>query len=118
MPTIGLELGTCLVANIGMRGDRELISVGNAANKAAKIMVGGTNAITIAKNLYDHLDAEQQEWFSVHGEDYRMDCEDVDDTEDLVRGEGFSWSIQASINRFQQGKDDLPLDDISIEDAR
>jgi len=118
IPTIGLELGNCLVANIGVRGDRELISVGNAANCAAKIMVGGENAITIGKNLYDHLDADQQDWFSPSGDAYRLHCDDVEDIEELVRDGGFSWSVQSSINRFQQGKDDLPLDDIAIEEVR
>jgi hypothetical protein len=84
VPSIGLELGECLVANIGMRGDRELISVRNAAKAAAKIMTGGEHAITIGKNLYDYLDQEHQDGFSPVGDAYRLDARTVDDIEERV----------------------------------
>ncbi len=118
IPTIGMDFGECLVANIGVRGDRELISIGNPANSAAKIMRGGDHAITIGKNLYDHLDNELQGWFFKCGNNYRLKCADVEDIEELVKDAGFNWSIASSARKFQEGKDNLPLDDIAIEDAR
>jgi class 3 adenylate cyclase len=118
IPAIGIEYGDCLVANIGIRGDRELIAVGNAANRAAKILVGGGNAITIGSNLHDSLDAEEQKWFTATGEAYCLDCGSIDDIEAIVRDAGFDWSVQSSITRFTEDKESLPLDDISIEDAR
>ena len=118
IPTVGIDFGDCLVANIGVRGDRELISIGNPANNAAKIMRGGDHAITIGSDLYDNLDDEHQRWFFRCGSNYRLKCSDVEDVEALVNDAGFSWSIASSANRFQRAKEALPLADIVIEDAR
>ena len=118
IPAIGLEYGDTLIANIGIRGDRELISVGNAANTAAKILRGGNNAITIGKNLYDQLRSHDQSWFTRSGSAYRLDCTGIDDIEAIVRDAGIAWSVQSSINKFTEDKDNLPLADINIEDAR
>src|SRR5207245_6934261 len=60
---IGLDLGDAIVANIGIRGDRELISVGSPANHAAKIL-GGSDTLTVAKKLYDCLSRDQGALFS------------------------------------------------------
>ena len=118
IPTIGMDFGDSLIANIGVRGDRELISIGNPANNAAKIMLGGDHAITVGQNLYDHLDEELQGWFFKCGNNYRLKCTDIKDVETLIKDAGFNWSIAASTKNFQEGKDALPLDNIAIEDAR
>jgi class 3 adenylate cyclase len=118
IPAIGIDYGECLIANIGVRGDRELISIGNAANNAAKILVGGSDAITIGSALYEHLDQDDQERFTPCGNGYRLDCGAVDDLEGIVREAGVEWTIQSSINHLSDDKDTLPLDDIIIEEAR
>ncbi len=118
VPTIGMDFGDCLVANIGVRGDRELISIGTPANNAAKIMRGGDHAITVGKDLYYHLDEEQQQWFFKCGNNYRLKCADIDDVEELVREAGFNWTIASSVKNFQEAKENLPLDSIAIEEAR
>jgi class 3 adenylate cyclase len=118
IPAIGIDYGECLVANIGVRGDRELISIGNAANNAAKILVGGNNAITIGNALYEHLDEDDQARFTPCGNNYHLDCTTIDDLEGVVRDAGVEWTIQSSINHLSDDKDALPLDDIIIEEAR
>lgn len=118
VPAVGLDFGDSLVANIGMRGDRELISIGNAANTAAKLLRGGENALTVGKSLYDALDAERQAWFEECGSSYRLDCTSVEDIESVVADAGFNWSVQSSVSKFEEGKANLPLEDISIEDLR
>jgi class 3 adenylate cyclase len=118
VPAIGIDYGDCLTANIGIRGDRELISVGNAANNAAKILHGGDDAMTIGKSLYDHLDEEHQKWFTASDNGYRLDCTSTEDIEAIVRGAGVGWTVQSSINHFTEGRDNLPLDSINIEEAR
>lgn len=116
VPAIGLELGDALVANIGMRGDRELISVGNAANNAAKILIG--NRISVGTTLYDALPTDLQDWFTRDGNQYRLDPSTVDDLDDLIKDEGFTWTLQSSINHLADEADALPLTDIAIEDVR
>lgn len=116
VPAIGLDLGDCLVANIGMRGDRELISVGNAANNAAKVLRG--NRISIGTTLYDALPSDLQGWFTQSGKSYRLDPSTIDDLETLIKDEGFDWKLQSSVDRYAADADNLPLNDITIEDVR
>jgi class 3 adenylate cyclase len=113
---IGLDLGDCLVANIGMRSDRELISVGNAANNAAKILRG--NRISIGTTLYDALPTDLQDWFTKNGKNYRLDPSTIDDIETIIKGEGYSWTLQSSVDNYATDADNLPLSDISIEGVR
>ena len=119
VPAIGIDYGECLVANIGVRGDRELISIGNAANNAAKILVGGNDSITIGQAVYDALDDEDQSLFTADGTNYRFNCATTEeDLEEIVQEVDVTWTLQSSINRLQDEKDAMPLDSISIEEAR
>ena len=119
VPAIGIEYGECLVANIGVRGDRELISIGNAANTAAKILVGGDDAITIGSALYDYLNEDDRALFEASGTNYRLDCATTEeDLEAIIREIDVDWTLKSSIKRLQDEKDVLPLTDISIEEAR
>jgi class 3 adenylate cyclase len=116
IPAIGLDLGDCLVANIGMRNDRELISVGNAANNAAKIL--RENRISVGTALYDALPTDIQNWFTKNGTEYRLDPSTIEDIEALIKDEGYSWTLQSSVNNYATEADNLPLSNISIEDVR
>jgi class 3 adenylate cyclase len=116
IPAIGLDLGDCLVANIGMRSDRELISVGNAANNAAKILRG--NRISIGTILYDTLPSDIQDWFTKNGKNYRLDPSTINDLETLIADEGYNWTLQSSVDNYATDADNLLLGDISIEDVR
>lgn len=119
VPAIGIDYGECLVANIGVRGDRELISIGNAANNAAKMLVGGEDNITIGQTIYDVLDDEDQPLFTADGAKYRFNCATTEeDLEKIVQEVDVTWTLQSSTNRMQDEKDALPLDSISIEEAR
>lgn len=115
IPAIGLDLGDCLVANIGMRSDRELISVGNAANNAAKILRG--NRISVGTALYDALPTDIQGWFT-KTDTKRLDPSTIEDVEAIIKDEGYSWTLQSSVNNYATDADNLPLADISIEDVR
>ncbi len=72
----------------------------------------------LGTELYDCLNTDQQTWFERSGGAYRLDCTSIEDIEDTVRGAGFGWSVQSSVNKFREGKASLPLDDISVEDVR
>ena len=116
-PTVGLELGHSIVANIGVRGDRELISVGSPANHAAKIM-GGANTITIGENLFSSLAKEHKPHFLPDGAAYRLAWSGLKNPEELIRDEGFDWSVTASVTNMQGTVESLRLEDIIIEEAR
>ncbi len=117
-PAIGLDYGQCLVANIGIRGDRELISIGNAANLAAKMLRGGESHITVGPALYENLSAEDRDFFEPDGGFYRLDCDDLTDVQQLVRAAGWDWSRRSSVSAIQEDKDNFPLSDISVESVR
>jgi hypothetical protein len=59
---VGIASGMSYIANIGRRGNRELISLGSCANLGAKVL-GKGDTITITKDVYDDLPRCLQEHF-------------------------------------------------------
>jgi class 3 adenylate cyclase len=116
-PATGIELGDCLVSNIGARGDRELISVGAAANYAAKILEAN-NAMTIGCILWSKLSRSQQQLFSQVGDTYVLNEGLIESPEKLIQGESYVWSVQGAANRMQETRDGLPLHEIDSSEAR
>ncbi len=116
-PSLGLSIGDCLVANIGARGERELISVGAAANYAAKIM-NDSHPITISADLYSSLSKERQKLFAASGKVYVLDSASVSDPTKLLKDEGYAWDAESSSERIAKTRDGLPLDDISSSEAQ
>lgn len=117
VPSVGLSLGDCLVANIGARGDRELISVGCAANHAAKIL-DHEHSIAITSHLYAELSEEHQEFFKSEGTVYVLDSAVVPDEEGVLDDEGYSWDAQSSSERMAKTRDNLPLTEIDSSEAK
>jgi class 3 adenylate cyclase len=117
LPSLGLSIGDCLVANIGARGERELISVGGAANHAAKIM-NDIRPITITRDLYSNLDDERKELFTASGTVYTLDLLSISDANLLLKDEGYAWNAERSSERMARTQDDLPLDDINSSVAQ
>jgi class 3 adenylate cyclase len=113
----GLELGDSLVTNIGQRGERELISIGRAANLAARIL-GPAHTLTIGQDLYTALPSRCRRLFSPVDGCYRLRCDEIDDAEDLLAEEGISWSADGAVRRMTARRDELPLDDIVVAEAR
>jgi len=114
-PTVGISLGDTIVANVGARGNRELISIGSAANHAAKIL-GTPHAITVTADLWSALSEEHRELFAEDGDNYKLDW--LLAGADTVREEGFDWSAEDSAKRMQESVDALPLSEIESHGAR
>lgn len=113
----GLDLGDAVVANIGIRGERELISVGRPANYAAKIS-DGVAPITVGENLFASLSKKHQSLFTADQDVYRLDSSTAGSLEQLISAEGFSWSSESSVRKLELLAQELPIDDIVIEEAR
>jgi class 3 adenylate cyclase len=116
-PSLGLSIGDCLVANIGARGERELISVGAAANYAAKIM-SDVQLITISSDLYSSLNKERQKLFMASGRVYVLDSTSVSNPSKLLRDEGYAWDAETSSARMAKTRDGLSLDEINSSEAQ
>ena len=114
-PTVGIALGDTIVANLGARGDRELISIGSAANHAAKIL-GSPNAITVTPDLWSALSEKHRELFAEDGDNYKLDWSLVGPG--TIREEGFDWSAEDSAKRMQESVDALPLSEIESHGAQ
>jgi hypothetical protein len=97
-PTVGIALGDTIVTNIGARGNRELISIGSAANHAAKIL-GAPNALTVTEELWNALSEEHRAVFAKEGDNYKLDWSLAG--ADNVGEEGFQWSAEDSAKRMQ-----------------
>lgn len=117
MPSLGLSIGDCLVANIGPRGERELISVGEAANHAAKIL-NDVRPITITRDLYSSLHEKHQKLFTASGNVYVLDSVSISDPRQLLKDEGYWWDAQRSSERMAKTRDDQPLDGINSSEAQ
>jgi class 3 adenylate cyclase len=115
-PTVGIDLGDAVVANIGVRGDRELISIGSAANHAAKIL-GVANTVTVTPQFWQALSATHQNFFTRNGDNYRLDWQSLGNPEQTIGDAGFSWSVEQSTKRMQETVDSLPLSDIESHQA-
>lgn len=58
---IGIDTSTIRAARTGVRGDNDLVWIGNAANLAAKLTaLSADNPTWITKRVYDHLDKPQK----------------------------------------------------------
>jgi class 3 adenylate cyclase len=116
-PATGIDIGDCLVANIGAKGDRELISVGSAANYAAKILEGN-NAITVGPKLWSNLSEDRKELFFQVGNSYVLDESAIEDPEEIIRQHSYEWSIRDAADRMEKTVNNLPLNEIDSSEAR
>lgn len=115
---VGIDSGRFLVANIGVLGDRELISLGSAANIAAK-GIGESGTIKVTKRVFDLLPTALQEHFS--------EAEDVANVKtyqasglrwkavpDLARKLGVVFDHEKWKQRTQDAKDRLVLSGMDV----
>jgi hypothetical protein len=94
-----------------------LISVGAAANHAAKILENNS-ALTISSSLWSKLTKEHQDLFFPDDDAYVLNEAAIDNQEELLADEGYTWTAQKSSERMTATRDDLPLSDISSSEAQ
>ncbi len=115
---VGVDSGQFLIANIGYRGDRELISLGSAANIAAKA-IGGSGTIRITDRVYkllpDFLRREFEKAGSINGTTvYEATGLRWKTRPDLAEKLGVTFDHEKWKNRTQRAKDDLALEDMDV----
>lgn len=113
--SIGISTGDFLVCNIGKLGQRDLLSLGNAANQGAKILKD-SNCIHITKETYDLLPSDLQALF------------EKTKNSKVFKGSNTRWSVYPELKKkyapdfdleklkslTEDYKDSLPLSDIEI----
>lgn len=119
-PASGLSSGESLIANIGRRGDRELISLGSCANLAAKIIaVPGSISMTedVFQDLPDELKVLFDKVSTANGTCFVATGATWSKFPDLKKKFGVVFNTETLSRRTQQYRDDLPLDTIGVSDA-
>src|SRR5262249_32144741 len=95
----------------------ELISVGSAANRAAKAL-GPDYILTIAASLWAALPRDWQRLFQKVGLLYRLDPREIEDPQDLVADHGIDWSVAKSVDQMTSTIDSISLSSIKSETAQ
>ena len=118
---VGIDAGRCLIANIGYRGDRQLISLGTCANVAAKC-IGVSGSITVTKYVYDLLPECLKEHFkegaTVAGlQTYKASGLRWKNHPELAEELGVKFDEDKWRKRTKEEKDDLVLADMNVTGA-
>lgn len=117
----GADVGPFYIANVGRRGNRELICIGDSANIAAKIL-GATSTLTITDRVYCRLPDVLKKHFSsagsVGGNKVLIAaglswCEEPDTAEAL----GIRFAVEELTSSTESFRNALPLDQIELSDA-
>lgn len=100
----------------GTRGDSELLFLGNAANRPAKLL--GTSVLTVTSRLEDALDDRLKYDTVESGDDdallVRISHEDV---EAAVAADGIDWSVEKSGDRLADELEKWPTDRFQVGGA-
>ena len=118
---VGAASGTSYIANIGRRGNRELISLGSCANLGANVLDDG-DRITITKDIYDDLPDCLKEHFRkssvvANTQTYQASGLRWSDHPELAEELGVSFDEEKWKKKTEEARDALPLSEIEISDA-
>ena len=118
---VGIAAGECLVANLGFRGDRELISLGSCANLGAKV-IDGMDTITIMEDVYTLLPDALQEHFEKSGTvagvvTYRASGLRWRKRPRLAEVLGVRFDVEQLKRTTEVYRDGLPLADMELSEA-
>jgi len=114
----GADIGNTIGTKNGSRGDRELLFVGSAANRAAKT-VSSSGRYGLTGDLYDTLP-----------DDLKAVCAEVEEglhrikpvsrelLDQLLLERDIAWDRDESAKRIEEDKKKFPLKDISYSSAR
>lgn len=119
--SVGVASGRSLVANIGFRGERELISLGTPANLGAKIL-GGADTINVTEEVYDLLPGSLQAHFT---KDRSVNGTAVFQAKglrwgrhpDLAEELGVTFDADRLRKTTEEYRDALPLNQMEVSDA-
>lgn len=117
----GMASGESYIANIGAKGERELISLGTCANLGAKI-IGAAGTVRVTESVYNNLPDSLKTLLSKI---------DTDFSEKVYEASGLTWSKKPELakalnqefdtdkwrKRTEQYRDELPLSEIELSDA-
>ena len=113
----GADIGDTIGTRNGSRGDRELLFLGSAANRPAKI-VGSAGRLRITGDVYDSLPDDLREVCEeVEGGLYRVKAVSQGNLDELLEVRGIGWDREKSAERIEEDKKKFPLKGVSYGSA-
>jgi class 3 adenylate cyclase len=117
----GIDSGRCLIANIGYRGDRQLICLGTPANLAAK-SIAGHGTITVTERVYKLLPQKLQAKFEESGEVagvkvFRASGLRWTEDPELADELDIKFDAEKWLKRTDEYRKDLPLVEMEVTGA-
>ena len=113
----GADMGPVIGTRNGTRGDRELLFIGNAANRAAKLLVPGTAPRRVTTTVADELDGDLAEFLVADGEHYKLTRPPAARLQKLLDERGITWSPEACRERLRADRDAFPADKAGLWSA-
>lgn len=117
--SVGIASGKALIANPGLRGERERISLGSPANVAAKIL-GPADSIRVTSDVYGLLPEELKAVFTKLGtrignaDVYQLSGARWTRLTELAETLDVVWKPELWTRRAEEKRDELPLSDMDV----
>ncbi len=113
----GADMGDAVGTQDGLKGDRELLFIGDPANLAARI-AGGHGRLRLTKRVYESLTTEIQQLCPKSDDgNYELANLRWPMLQQLLEDAGVKWSPETSAGRLKDDKLKFPLKDIAYSDA-
>jgi class 3 adenylate cyclase len=116
----GCDLGTVIGTQNGVRGDRELLFLGGAANHAAHA-IGPRGQLRLTQNVYDNLPSDLQaiceEVTDSESAAYQLEATSKTDLDALCEKYEIDWSRQSSRQHVEDDQAQFPLSEIEYGGA-
>ncbi|MGA9284242.1 MAG: hypothetical protein WBV85_02255 [Solirubrobacteraceae bacterium] len=111
-----VDLGETVATRGGIRGDSELLFLGNAANRPAKLL--GTSILTVTTRLENALD-DRLEYDTVESDDEDAVLLRIsqDDVEAAITADGIDWSVEKSSDRLTHDLEKWPPERFQVSGA-
>jgi hypothetical protein len=111
----GIDFGESVATRSGVGGDRELLFLGQSANRAAKIVSTGLRLTAAVAEL---LDEGMAEHVVPDGDDHFRVTLTGSSLESVVAERGFRWSRQISRDRLEDDAIAIPTGSARVADAK
>ncbi len=113
----GIDVGDVIGTQNGMRGDRELLFVGAAANEAAKILDSG---LRLTSRVYEQLSAQLQGYCELADADrgiYRLTGVGKGDLDNLLEDHDIAWNRKTAEDRVAADIEQFEINEITFSSA-
>jgi class 3 adenylate cyclase len=111
----GIAIGDTVATKNNLRGDRELLFLGRAANMAARIIDEG---ILVTKEAADAAPTDLAGYLiETPSGDYELDLPD-DELDALIEDQGWAWSLEGSRTRVEEAMEACPWDRVKVSAAK